>query len=129
MTTGFATYDHGHRLAPAEPATALDGTAVERLGMWPADAPAPWVLTVDEVALAIAHSGEEIGRYGLLTNEAADATVRGVRICGRGQLACAAQRLREGNELDAFPADAHPYRCQVAAQELCRKAHRDRPPL
>lgn len=131
MTTGWATFDHGHRIAPADPVTAADGSEVARMGLWPADAPAPWVLTVDEVALAIAHGGpdDQIGYHGLMAWEAAHRAVCGVRIAGRGQLACAAARLREGLELDVFPDGAHVHRCRISASELVRKANRDRPPL
>ncbi|MFF0146430.1 hypothetical protein ATK36_3770 [Amycolatopsis sulphurea] len=130
MTTGFVTHGAGHRLAPATPVTTTDGTTVERMGLWPAGAPAPWVLTVDEIAIALAHSGGHLGRYGAtpIVAKATDLTVQGVRAAGRGPLACAAARLREGNELDVFPADAHPHRCLLAASDLCRKANRDRPP-
>ncbi|GAA3552594.1 hypothetical protein GCM10022222_40280 [Amycolatopsis ultiminotia] len=126
MSTGFVTCVHGHRVAPADPIVAADGTSVDRLGLWPADAAGPWVLTVDEVACALALSGEEIGRYGLLAHDAADMAARGVRVCGRGPLAALAARWREGNERDGLPPAANPARCRKAAHELCRKAHRDR---
>ncbi|MEV0073553.1 hypothetical protein [Amycolatopsis sp. NPDC050768] len=125
MIDGRTTYD-GYRLAPAAPGIAADGSTVARVGIWAPGAPAPYVLTVDEIAVAIAHSGDTIGRYGTILDHAAEMTVEGVRRTGRGPLACMADRLRAGNELDVFPPGHVPARCLTAAAELCSAAHRNR---
>jgi hypothetical protein len=83
------------------------------------------VLTVDEVALALAHAGDPLNRYTLLPDDAAEQAVRGVRNLGRGSLSVMADRLRDANEIEAWPAGWAPKRSMTDASELCRKINRE----
>ncbi|WP_414943366.1 hypothetical protein [Amycolatopsis sp. cmx-11-32] len=111
----------GVRLAPAHAGAGPDGP-VRRIGIWPADAPAPIVLSEDELALALAHGDDYVSRFGTLPDDAARRVLRGVHALGRGQLCRMVERWHVGNETDVFPPGFQS-RCTRDAAELCRKVH------
>ncbi|MFE0022368.1 hypothetical protein [Amycolatopsis sp. NPDC059021] len=109
----------GVRLAPASPAGAL-----RRVGIWAPEQAAPLVLTEDEIAVALAHSGCAPGPYGILVDDAARLTLAGVEDLGRGTVAVLAERWRDQHETEVFPPGSNSRYLRGAA-DLCRKVHRD----